>query len=125
MFDAYLAVPYTDHDPKVSELRYEAITDIWDSLTIAGIAAYSPITVSHHLAPKMGGDWEAWAHIDRKAMAACKCLVIYCMPGWHLSVGIANEVALAKEMNKPIYLLPYGVGIDWALDILKHELGDK
>jgi hypothetical protein len=122
MFDAYLAVPYTDKDPQVSEMRFEKITEIFDALTLAGFAVHSPITVNHRLAPRMGGDWTAWEAIDKKAIKACRVLIIYCMPGWHLSEGIANEIKLAKEAQKEIILLPYGVGIDLALEVVKHYL---
>jgi hypothetical protein len=122
MFDAYLAVPYTDKDPQVSEMRYEKVTEIFDALTLRGLAIHSPITVNHRLAPRMGGDWTAWEAIDRKAIPACRIMVIYCMPGWHLSEGINHEVAMAKELNMPVIMLPYGVGIDLAIDILEHEI---
>jgi hypothetical protein len=44
------------------------------------------------------------------------------MPGWHKSVGIAHEVELAKAAGKQIIMLPYGVGIEMAIDLVASEL---
>ena len=122
MFDAYLAVPYTDHDHTVMQMRHDAVTEIYDALTMRGLAVHSPITTNHRLADRMGHDWAAWEAIDRKTIQACRVLVVYCMPGWHKSVGIAHEVELAKAAGKQIIMLPYGVGIEMAIDLVASEL---
>lgn len=103
MFDAYLAVPYSHPDPAVRQERYDAVTALFDALTLAGLAVYSPISVNHHLADQMGADWQAWADIDRKALSACRCMVIYRLDGWKESEGIRHEMALCQEMRKDIF----------------------
>jgi hypothetical protein len=122
MFDCYLAIPYTDTDREVMQMRHDAVTEIYDALTLRGLAVHSPITTNHRLADRMGHDWSAWEAIDRKTLAACRVLVVYCAPGWHKSIGIAHEVELAQQLGKQIVMLPYGVGIDNAIDILASEL---
>lgn len=122
MFDCYLAIPYTDTDREVMQMRHDAVTEIYDALTLRGLAVHSPITTNHRLADRMGHDWSAWESIDRKTLAACRVLVVYCAPGWYKSIGIAHEIELAKGMGKCIVMLPYGVGIELAIETITYEL---
>ncbi len=46
--------------------------------------------------------WEFWAAYDLTFIKWCDKVYVYMQDGWEESVGVTAEIAIAKELNKPI-----------------------
>ncbi len=106
----YLACPYTDPDPSVRVLRFNAATEAAADLIRAGQVVYSPITMTHPidlvLAGKtntLGSDY--WVAFDGAFMDVCSEIVVLKLEGWERSRGIRREIAYFEAHGKPIRLL--------------------
>jgi hypothetical protein len=52
-------------------------------------------------------DWKFWSQQDRRLLEACDELWVLTLDGWQQSVGIQAEIAIARELGKPIrYVSP-------------------
>jgi len=102
----YLASPYTHPDPKVREERYVLACKKAAELMLAGKVIFCPIAHSHPIAEQMpegkAVDGAFWKHQDEPYMAMCDELIVYMLPGWDKSSGIAHEIALAQDRLIPI-----------------------
>ncbi len=103
----YLACPYTDPDPAVRQMRFEAATKAAAELIKQGHIVYSPITMTHPIdlvlagaSNTLGSDY--WVAFDKAFMAMCSEMVILKLPGWQNSNGIAREIDFFKQVGKPI-----------------------
>ena len=105
----YLASPYSDPDPKVQQLRFEQVCRVAAALMNGGTVVFSPIAHSHPIALAGGlpGDFTYWEEFDRAMLSVCKCLIVLKLPGWEQSKGIKAEMAIMREMGKPISFLDY------------------
>jgi hypothetical protein len=104
----YLACPYTHPDPKVREERFQLANRIASELMRQGTMVFSPISHSHPIAeyglPK---DWEFWEKYDRWFLERCEKLLIVKALGWDESIGIREEIGIAKQRGIEIeYRLP-------------------
>lgn len=100
----YLASPYSHPDPIVKEQRYREALRCLAHFTNLGHILFSPIVHSypveiHHTLP---GDWQFWQKFDREFISMSDGLWILTIDGWQQSVGIAAEVKIAAEFNKPV-----------------------
>ncbi|MCX7801381.1 MAG: DUF1937 family protein, partial [Fimbriimonadales bacterium] len=104
----YLASPYSHPDPAVREARYQAACRATAALLQAGWVVFSPIVHSHPLVKfALPTGWDFWERIDRDYLARCDEVVVLTLPGWEASVGVREEVRLARELGKPVrYLAP-------------------
>lgn len=100
----YLATPYSDPDPAVRFNRFDAVNRFAARLIEQGHYVYSPISHTHPIA--VCGDlpkgWEYWEGFDRRMIAACDRVVVYCQDGWQESVGVTAEIKIARELKKPV-----------------------
>lgn len=104
----YLASPYTHPHYAIRRARYKAACRVAAKLIQRGHVIFSPIAHSHGIA-KYGlpTNWDFWETQDRWFLQACDAVVILTLDGWQESRGIAGEIAIAKELGKPIrYLSP-------------------
>jgi hypothetical protein len=108
----YLASPYSDPDPAVREKRYLAACEATAGLLVAGLHVFSPIVHSHPLtAFGLPQGWEFWERIDRAHLDRCEQLVVLTIPGWDTSIGVKDEIRIAKEFGIPVsYLSPEFIG---------------
>ena len=70
---------------------------------------FSPISHSHPIAKDAGIDlmWSGWYEQDVAILRLCQKLYVLMIPGWDTSVGVRNEITLAKDLGMPIeYLNP-------------------
>lgn len=99
----YLASPYSHHDPTVRELRFRAACQAAAALVRDGHAVFSPIAHSHALVEHgLPMDWSYWEAHDRHHLSHCDEVVVLMLDGWEASVGIREEVRMAKQLNKPV-----------------------
>jgi len=101
MSDVYLAGPYSG-TPEQEDQNYDLHMKAFAELHRLGIAVFAPIVHSHEAARRydLGGDWVAWADIDRRHIEAAKELWVLMIPGWSASRGTTAEVNFAKAIGK-------------------------
>lgn len=104
----YLASPYSHPDPAVREERYRAACHAAAALLLAGQPVFSPIAHSHPLVDYgLPADWSFWQRYDRELLARCDEVVVLMLAGWRESVGVREEIRIARELGKPVrYLVP-------------------
>jgi hypothetical protein len=105
---AYLASPYSHPAPAVREDRYRDACRAAAALLLAGQPVFSPIAYSHPLVDHgLPGDWSFWQRYDRELLARCDEVVVLMLDGWQDSVGVREEIRIARELGKPVrYLAP-------------------
>jgi hypothetical protein len=103
----YLACPYTDPDPAVRKVRFDAATAAAADLIRAGRIVYSPITMTHPIdvvlagaSNTLGSDY--WVAFDEAFMEMCSEIVVLRLDGWQKSSGIKRELAFFQERKKPV-----------------------
>jgi nucleoside 2-deoxyribosyltransferase len=104
----YLASPYTSDDPAVRQQRFEAACRAAAELLRQGKTVFSPIAMTHNLCRHgLRLDWEFWRQHDRRFLEICDEVVVLMLDGWRESVGVQAEIAIARELGKPVtYLRP-------------------
>ncbi|GIV04148.1 MAG: hypothetical protein KatS3mg082_2703 [Nitrospiraceae bacterium] len=104
----YLASPYSHPDPTVREERFHAACRAAAALLRTGHAVFSPIAHSHALARHgLPTDWKFWEPFDREYLERCDEVVVLMLAGWRESVGVREEVRIARELGKPVrYVAP-------------------
>jgi len=102
----YLASPYTDPDPVVITRRYEAACRAAAELIRQGKTVFSPICHSHGIA-RYGVpiEWGFWQRHGRRFLEVCDEVVVLMLNGWQESVGVQAEIAIARELGKPVTFL--------------------
>jgi hypothetical protein len=106
----YLCSPYTCADPAIRESRFEAACRAAAELTRQGKTVFAPVVHSHAIA-KYGLplEWRYWEIHDRRFLQACEEVIVLTLPGWQDSVGVNAEIAIARELGKPVtFLKPAG-----------------
>jgi len=100
----YLALPYTHHNEKVVEQRFEAACEAYALLTSTGYVVLCPVLMSHPVALKyeLPGDWETWKEIDLAYLRKCDSMLILSLEGVQESVGVNAEIEAAYNLGLPI-----------------------
>ena len=100
----YLATPYSHIDNTIKWIRYIMITQFTAYLINKGLIVFSPITMCHPIAThySLPGDWEFWQRFDSQFLEVCSDMIILAQEGWNKSVGLKNELKIAKSLNKPV-----------------------
>lgn len=97
----YLAAPYSHPDPDVRVARFNAINAQAAAMMQRGEMVFSPISHSHPIA--MAGTlpegWDYWQAVDEFWLSKCDGLVVLMLEGWGSSVGVQNEIHLAKLLG--------------------------
>lgn len=96
----YLAHPYIRSPEENYNMaaKYAAERVLQGEFIIAPVLMYHPIKKKHSLP----SDTEWWLRYDFQLLAACDELRVLMLPGWQQSVGVKNEIAMAKSLGKPI-----------------------
>ena len=99
----YLASPYSHPDAGVRQQRFEAACRAAAALICQGKTAFSPIAHSHAIC-RYGVplDWWFWQQHDRRYLEVCDEVAVLMLDGWRESVGVQAEIAIARELDKPI-----------------------
>lgn len=102
----YLACPYSHPDPAVREARFQAACRAAADRLIAGEVAFTPVVYGHPLVAMdtlgVPGDWSFWSRLDRAMIERCDAVHVLALPGWDTSVGVRQEVLLARSLGKPV-----------------------
>jgi hypothetical protein len=104
----YLASPYSHSDKEVRKQRYEKAVEANAKLIEQGFMVYSPIVHGHplnqywkeHEEARMG--WSFWEKFDTLMVRKSDALFVLAIDGWINSVGVTNELELAKRLYIPI-----------------------
>lgn len=131
MLDIYLMGPYTWHGPEEMRRaqecgRFRTITQFAAQIAASGLTVYSPITHSHPLTEyaDLPGTWDYWKKQDEAVMQVCRECWQLTMDGWMGSVGCTAEIAMAKELQKPVrYLQPDSYQVYAAIQEYKRANG--
>lgn len=102
----FLASPHTHPDPAVREWRYEECCRAFAWLLTKGIWVYPAITCTHptwvnHLS-KMTADFRHWKGLNHAFVRGAVGVFVLRIDGWEQSRGVADEMAFAKELGKPV-----------------------
>jgi hypothetical protein len=99
----YLASPYSHPDDDIRQQRFEAACRAAAEFIRRGRTVYSPIAHSHAIC-RYGVplDWRFWERHDRKFLEMCDEVVVLMLDGWPESVGVQAEIAIARELGKPV-----------------------
>ncbi len=102
----YLASPYSHPDASVRQQRFESACRAAATLICRGKTVFSPIAHSHAIcAFGVPLDWRFWARHDRRYLEVCDEMVVLMLDGWRESVGVQAEMAIARELGKPVTYL--------------------
>lgn len=97
----YIASPYNHSDPEVVIKNFELVSQLAAILCSEGHVAFSPITYGHTLIgfKDMSTNWKFWQNFCLSFLIKSDELLVYQIPGWDISRGVADEIAFAKEHN--------------------------
>lgn len=100
----YLASPYSHDDTNVVEERVLTVCRVSAMLMSRGVQLFSPIVHTHPIAMagEMPTDWRFWEKFDRWFVENCDELWVLMLDGWEVSSGVTAEIAIAREIGKPV-----------------------
>lgn len=102
----YLASPYSHPDPQIMQSRYEQAEYVAYELICKGYTLIEPITSSHHKSIRFGINtaYENWKQNCRNLIAVADGVIVAStIDGWKESVGVQDEITIAKELGKPVF----------------------
>ncbi len=108
----YIASPYTDPDPEVTQRRYEAVLRYCVHLVQIERVPYSPVVHFHQMAKHfdLPKDRPYWKKVNATMLRRASHLDVLCLPEWEASTGLREEIADADVMYITV---GYVVGDDW------------
>jgi len=99
----YLASPYTHPDCDVRQRRFEAACRAAAQWIRQGKTLFSPIAHGHPICRYgLPLDWRFWQRHARRYLELCDEVVVLTLDGWQQSVGVQAEIAIARELGKPV-----------------------
>lgn len=99
----YLASPYTHASKSVMSERIENVNKIAAKLIQQGKIVFSPLT--HNVTLQKYGvpsGWDSWKKFNRLMMRNCSNVLVLKQKGWDKSIGVQNEIVLAKKLGLTI-----------------------
>ena len=95
----YLAIPYSDSDPRVREERFRLANQMAARLLGQGFNVWSPISHSHPISLYMNNSNDSgfWCENSLAFLEHCDELFVYCIPRWRDSEGVAREIEFAEK----------------------------
>jgi hypothetical protein len=101
----YLASPYSHPEASVREARYVAACKKAAQYANRGIAVFSPIAHTHHMADYMDEakrmDFDLWMRMDLPLLKNADELHVLCIEGWRTSRGVNREIEFATQIGIP------------------------
>ena len=102
----YLATPYSHSDPVVRRQRFDAACRAAAVLIQQGKVVFSPVSHGHAICVYgIPSDWTFWQRLDRRFLDMCDEVIVLMLDGWRESVGVQAEIAIARQLGKPITYL--------------------
>jgi hypothetical protein len=95
----YLASPYSHPDDEVREDNYIVVSNIAAEMVSNGDVVFSPISYGHNLLEfkDMPSNWGFWFNFCVTFLLKCDKLVVCKMPGWENSMGVTEEIEIARN----------------------------
>lgn len=105
----YLATPYRHPDAEIREHRFREVNRVAGDMMRRGELVFSPISHTHPiaLAGDLPKDCEFWQAYARTMLRACNKLAVLMQDGWQDSVGVQDEIAIAREMHLPVEFIEH------------------
>lgn len=105
----YIAIPYTSVDKKVRKFRINVSDYFYAKLMAEGHIVYAPISHNGRVAEKykLPKEWKFWKRIDSEFLRVSKKLWVVRLDGWKTSIGVQEEIRIAKKLKIPIEYLDY------------------
>lgn len=106
----YLASPYNHHIPAVRHDRFVLVSQLATKMMKEGKLVYCPIAYGHQFREVFDNQadrWAYWRSFDLRILCHCEQMVVYMLPGWKESVGVAEEINYAKYRGIPIHFMEY------------------
>ena len=105
----YLASPYSHPEDRVREENFRKVSKMAAHLVSQGKVVVSPITYGHTLLDfkEMPSNWEFWSHFCSSILFKCDRLIVYKMEGWDKSLGVDEEISIARDHGIPVEYLEY------------------
>lgn len=103
----YLASPYSRY-PDGLEAAFVEVCQAAAWLIENGICVFCPIAHSHPIALHGGIDparHDIWMPADTPLLIAAEGLIVCQLPGWSHSQGVTAEIALARKLDKPMFMM--------------------
>jgi hypothetical protein len=109
----YIGSPYSHESKAVMEENFRRVTKFAAELCSQGKVAFSPITYGHTLLEykEMSSAWEFWQNFCLTFLKHADKLIVYKMPGWDKSRGLAAEIEFAKEHMIPVEYIEFDEAI--------------
>lgn len=102
----YLASPYSHQDASVREQRFWKACEKAAQYATKGIAVFSPIAHTHHMADFMPEekrmDFDLWMKLDLPILKDASEIHVLCLDGWRSSRGVGREIEYANQLGIPI-----------------------
>lgn len=91
----YLGQPYTGQE----QFRYKCGLSACAYLFHRGLAVYSPIVHWHPVAQAhhLPTNFTPWIEMNEAMMRASCGMIIYMLPGWEQSAGLAHEIEFCRK----------------------------
>lgn len=85
----------------------DSLARVQANLVSQGLFPVTPLSCHWVLkhAPSMPTDWNYWQHYSRALLRRCDSLVVVDVEGWRQSTGVQAEIALARELDLPCYIV--------------------
>lgn len=101
----YLAIPYSG----MAEHSFKTANKVAAELMNLGFIVFSPISHSHPIASQCSvpGDWSYWEKFDTEFLKWCDKVIVVKLKGWEKSKGVAAEISIANDLNKPVEYLDW------------------
>jgi hypothetical protein len=104
MFDVFVSSPYSDDNEDVVEERVKIAQRYVAHLASDRIFAFSVIAYIHPILVEnsLPTDYEFWRDMCISSITACDVVHVLCVDGWDTSVGVADEIEVARSLGKRI-----------------------
>jgi nucleoside 2-deoxyribosyltransferase len=103
----YLACPYSHEKGGIRSMRFDLVNAAAAKLMREGYLVFSPISHTHPIAER--GDlpkgWDFWEAYDRTFIDWADEVHVLMLDGWKESKGVTAEIAIAKELGKPVHYI--------------------
>jgi nucleoside 2-deoxyribosyltransferase len=104
----YLASPYSHQKEEIRVQRFEQVNKFAVYLLKKGIHVIEPIVTGHvKVQYNLPTHFEFWKERDIKFIDYSDALIVYMIPGWNESKGVAHEIEYALKTGKPVHYIDY------------------
>lgn len=102
----FISAPYSHPDKSVTLERMNRYCLAVALLLRDGYFPVGPLLNHFVLAfANVPSDWPFWKGYSEAVLETCHAMIILDIPGWETSPGVQGEIAHARKLGSPIYLL--------------------